>query len=501
MEIIDTIKDIKTVGAAALRKDFYSQRRYSSIARQGSEGILQFPTIISNSIDLDTAQMICKALEKQYASFVQTAITMNPFLDMDKDGDAVGYLRRNFHQNMNNRLSSNDITNSLGPLLFESYHAYSDESRNNIFLFTVAEGSSPSIVMTNKKQLVSLMEGIRTDSLNDMYVPNTYKKVVVTEKSNKGINRHQKSPKNMSPTADEVDLFSLPFPSNRKEKPTFVNSDKGGKTDPKAPTPPPVNRDGSNPKPPVREKGGARDININVNSGDKGGNDRIKYELPNRVLSDNDVKKANELVPTTMHVRVILKNDDNKVQGNMDFMAGIKATMHPVPSTEIVDNVVRGIRKGGAIFKTIKWTTGETGFVKDFILNLNEIRDDVFKQTKGQSQFWNALKRRRKLAKAKRRFMMGDILPNASIVISMEEVDYIKSEYGFDLMREDVVYKIMEEYFLIGFTVVDSSSGTAHFLFDGSNTYQTVTFSGLERGDVAGRGVDFKDVLKLVQRI
>ncbi|MNH46029.1 hypothetical protein D3C79_1086550 [compost metagenome] len=49
--------------------------------------------------------------------------------------------------------------------------------------------------------------------------------------------------------------------------------------------------------------------------------------------------------------------------------------------------------------------------------------------------------------------------------------------------------------------IVDAGAQVAHFLFDGNEDYQTVTFSGLERGDLSGGGVDFKDVLKLVQRV
>ncbi|WP_171567699.1 hypothetical protein, partial [Brevibacillus sp. MCWH] len=93
----------------------------------------------------------------------------------------------------------------------------------------------------------------------------------------------------------------------------------------------------------------------------------------------------------------------------------------------------------------------------------------------------------------------GKLLPNATIVISMEEAEYIRSQFGYDLMDESLVRKIMDTYFLLGFVIVDNSSQIVHFLFDGITNYQSVTFSGLETG--TRKDNELKEILKLVQRI
>ena len=76
-----TLKDIVDIINSCEAKDEMKtnllSKKYSSIATRASEGTLQFPILISNSLDIETSQMIVKALERNYATFVQTVISMN----------------------------------------------------------------------------------------------------------------------------------------------------------------------------------------------------------------------------------------------------------------------------------------------------------------------------------------------------------------------------------------------------------------------------------------
>ena len=45
-------------------------------------------------------------------------------------------------------------------------------------------------------------------------------------------------------------------------------------------------------------------------------------------LADNDVKKANELVPTTLSITLMTKSKDS-FGGNQNFVIGVKGLMHP----------------------------------------------------------------------------------------------------------------------------------------------------------------------------
>lgn len=467
-DFLSILRDFNHVGDDIM-EDTFNRKRYSSISKRALEGTLQFPTIVSRSIDIDTLQMITKALEKQFASFAQTSISMSPFLNLNKDKDAAGFLRK-FHQNNTKGSLRNDVLNIMAYTdVNEAFSVYTNDSEDVVLMTSVGEGSTGKVIKTNKDGLKIILEGIRDDILNNKFVPR-------------------------KPLRTKDDYI------RRKYGTVF---EAGGSSVRQT-----INNEGSDLR--TILKGDQNITTQNVHYHMKGGNggrgvnvpSTMDHKLPNRVLQDNDVKKSNELVPTSMHIRVTLMNNSGEVQGNMDFIAGVKATMHPVPSEELVQNIVDAIKNRGKLFKLIRWTTGEIQFARDFILNLNEIKEDAARTRHKDSRWWTALKRRRKLSNFKKNlFLPGDILPNASIVMSIEEIEYIKQEFGYDLLDPRVADKIMREYFLVSITVVDSAAQIAHFLFDGFEDYQTVTFSGLERGDLSGGGIDFKDVLKLVQRV
>jgi hypothetical protein len=162
--------------------------------------------------------------------------------------------------------------------------------------------------------------------------------------------------------------------------------------------------------------------------------------------------------------------------------------------------MVSACKHNSKIFNFIKWTTGETTFFKDFLFNLTEIKDDVMNRSSGASSWWISLKRRKAMATVKQfLFLPNNILPNATIVLSMEEVNYIKAEYGYDLLSPHFVDSIMKTYFLLGFVVVDNSTQVVHILFDGQTTFQSYTFTGLQKE--ANSKEDFKQMLKLVNRL
>lgn len=462
-DITDTIIEVKNVFG---KVNANTTRKYSSISTRSMEGTLQFPVIVSKSMDIDTLQIISKALERQYASFIQTVISMNPDLNISKDGDAAGYLRK-FHQNTGIKQSLDDVGNialdyklntkntktlaSSARSLFEASQVVSEMDEDLLFFSGVYEGSTGRVVAENKKQLVDLFEHVRTDILNNKFTPQTPSFRFTNENYTNYHNRILREAKGDNVNGNAGEQKQLPAGAA------------------------------------AENRGGSRS------------NDFSGKMVPDRMLRDNDVRKSNELVPTTMHVRVQRINDNQEAQGYLDFIIGIKTTLHPVSSDEMTTNLLNAIRQKGKFFNFIRWTSGEISFFKDFMFNIGEIKNDVANRSNGSSPWWISLKRRRSLSKIKSNLQgRNQILPNATIVVSMDEVDAIRSEYGFDLMKPDTVDKIMGIYFLLGFVVVDNSAQIAHFLFDGQTNYQSVSFGGLERENSSK--TDLRDVMKVIDR-
>lgn len=418
-DIIDLMKDFDASDLERMMKT----KKPTSISKAASEGTLQFPVLITRSLDISTLNITCSALERQFASFAQIAMTMDQVAN-SKEG-ARGYLKR-FHQNSGVTYTKNDLFNDITMLAKESVEEALIETDGVKFVLesTTASGATYKVTTSNKDQLESVLESLNLQKLNDKFRP---KNLLVMEDSNySGNARHTGT--------NRSDVM-----------------------------------------------------------------DRRVFNGHN-ILRDNDVKKSNELVPTTLHIRIILVNDNETPIDTVDFIVGVKAIMHPIKSEEMIENVYNACKQNGPFFNFIKWTTGEISFMKDLVLRINDTKLDVYNRSSGASHWWMALKRRKNMSKLRNSaFLPGGFLPNTTIVMSMEEVEYIKTRYGYDLMDERVVTKVMNEYFLLSFVVIDMAGEIGHFFYDGQTSYQSTTFDGLRRE--TSNQTNINEVIKMANRL
>lgn len=554
-DISDTLRD-----AVDIAKEMdIKLNKQTSIAKLSSAATLQFPVITSRSINVDTAQTVVKALERQYAMFIQMVISMNPYLDLEKDRNLQGYLR-NIHQN---NVGIMDLKESAMSL-------YSDDFGRTL-LFSLNEGCNGQVLASNREQMFNPEEYLNNKILNNLYASKEislenamlnldyyYKKnpEILTEKykpTKKQIKRERAFKIKNNIPLDDDDLydengnFSIekamdPLPdfakeANNKAKNSKMNNSKNN-VKPEDPNSsyhqnnnydvePSNNKNEqkqsnltdkqfSHQKMMDRHKMRMDNANLELNkqklqqknqeTENLINEKKFKHELQKTKwdyqsktavkLSDNDVKKCNELVPTTLSLTLQVKDGSN-FGGVSNFVIGVKGLLHPVNSDDMISNLLSGYKSGNKFFNFLRWSSGEIKFIKDLILNMDNIREDVVrKHAKNGSGWWSALKRRRNVAALRRIKGSGRILPNTTIVCSINEIDELKEAYGVDLMNPTSIKKIMKTFFLLGFVVVDDSQELCHFIFDGENNYQVVSFNGLEKENNSKN--DFKDIYKLI---
>ena len=462
-DLQDALKDTKgMLKDIKMRRDDMQNR---SLARKSSAATLQFPVIMSRSINLDTAQSVTKALERQYATFVQIVISLDPYLNVSKERfeDYVGRI----HQN----------NPAARDLLESCTNVYSDEANAIRIIMSLNEGCNGTVLSSNKEQLFCIEDHLNKNKLNDLYKPSQITMSVAESsldyfcKKNNIVMENKEYDKMVDEIEKAEDQLSL---NKIKAKNDLMIG--FGKE---------ISKDKME-----REASAARF---------KADLDRAEAEYKSKImvkLSDNDVKKANELVPTTLSVTMQELSKDT-FGGNRTYVLGIKGLMHPVNSNDIVSNLIDGHKAGNKFFNFIRATSGEISFIKDFVLSIGEIKEDTIKKhSKDGSHWWSTLKRRRTMAKMKNRFGGSQLLPNASIVCSMEEIVEMKDVYGIDLMNPVHVKKIMDRYFLLGFAIVDEAQELCYFIFDGENEYQALSFKGLEKENNSRN--DFKDIYKMI---
>lgn len=418
---------------------------YDSIAKQSKNSVMQFPFLVSRSMSFDVMQMMAKAGERNYAAFLQTLVTMN----MISSADSPQEFMRQFHQNANNTIN--------GPSDVATF----------IFNSTIPKKDIPVILENVRCGNFVIQDVFNMESVNSMY----------------------------QPVDAQITGFTMEAKTGGKGKNPGGKGSKGGSNGGS-------NQNGQqqNSKKHQRRNNHQHvgvSPSINVSTGNR---EPRRFELPRNVYVDADAKKSNELMPTMIQVRMF--RDTGNGKGDfIDFLVGIKATIHPIESEDMIKHIVSVFQDRGSLFKLIKWTTGEISFFKDLVLNVPDIKEEIKGVRSGESsKWWSALKN----IKAKRRLnkftLREPVLPNASIVISSEEVEYIRANFGFDIMDDDEGRKLIKNLNILAFYVVDASSEVVYTLIDGSDHYEINTFKGLEREN-GNAERQFKEMLRAVNKL
>lgn len=421
--ITGTVSDVTTI----VNNMDLTGKKTSNIADKARQGILQFPCICSNSIDMATASLICKAVEKRYAVFVQEVYSLYSVATVDGNNEAIADYIRTQHHNINNSASMADVINVVRGS-FENLTITDFEGP--VFLESIIiDDSTNRIMYENKIALEDGLKGINMTILNDMCKPmlelneNTE---YLYEKSNAG-------QKNVTASQSFVD--------------------------------------------------------------DK--NNIVKRDVVPKML-DSDSKKANEMVPTTLALKVHVQDKGGAIRQTIDLLIGVKAVLHPVSSNEVINNL-SGER--GKFFDFIRWTSGEISFFKDFLFAIDDIKRDVVNKSRGGSGWFSVLKRTQARSNILKRFKGKGYMPNATLIVTLDELQYLKSKTGMDLTQEDAVKNLMNRYFLLGFIIVDSATESIQIL-DGRDgaTFETLSFNSLKRESTSNAGAEFKEILKSMNK-
>ena len=485
-DTLDLLKDLKDADAFNLFKKKY----YSSLSSRAGEGTLQFPHIVTKNIDLETAQMCCKASERQLATFVQITMSMAPNLYIEDGEDAIDYIRQ-FHSNVQ---SLDPSVKSLGTSILktaieEGYVGFLKEHGNDYYMLvsTTLNDSTTESVVSNKDQLYSVLEDLNTKILNSS------KNFSITKENSKYITVEGKGPSKDTINSHNITNKLRDSNNDSSNSNNIIGNriDNSTKHDARTFNTNTVNTRNNitnvtnqAPEKPETQLGSYADMRSDMNK---------------NMLQDNDAKKSNELVSTLVHMRIqLVSREKGTSLGYQDFVLGVKATMHPVTSEEMITNLISAYKGDSMVFDFLRWTTGEIKFFRDFLLGVSSIKKDIANRVAGQSPLWLSAKRLRNLSRLNG-LKKNNFYPNMTIVITKEEVDFIKDNYGINFMNLRDAKIVIDKLFLIDFIIVDESSKVVHFLFENMNNWESVSYSGLERENSRDER-KFKEMLKALNR-
>lgn len=476
VDIIDLFNNFRKDGT--LRRPASKGIAYSdSISRAASGLTAVFPVLISESVQIKTAQMITKAIERKQVTALQLLISSYGISNADNLNDFL----RDFHTNsaINNRLdldgymdlaltvAQNEGTALERPADYRQVAAINEDSRRNIN-FVFAENTTDKSISDFK---------IVRNGLRDAVIEGTRPSRVRAYGKDTSLGSSDDTV-----TSSGVRTASASGPDPADDT-TSTSTTTGSRSVPDTgsgvtPTPTPTTPQGGNLNPTGSRMGGtgkAGDTSSKAPSNANGGGKVM--------ISPSEVKKANEFVPSLLTVNIMLRDPNGNMQ-TRSGMIGVKAKMYTVDSDSVCTKIISKNVDHNLLLKLVKLSTREISFFKDFIFAIDAAKIDALSKSKRGSSnaLFKFLERRALGGKIRKAVGLKNTCKAIfSIVITKEESNWIYSNKGVDLTNPSTVIPIMEALNLMYFVIADESSETISFLLDGDSQYETVTFGSLEK--------------------
>ena len=438
-DIVDVIDDVKNFDQVEW---ITSRNNVGSIAKRASNLILVFPVICSTSISIQTASIITKAIERKCVSLLQILFSSMQLTSADNMYD---YLKQ-FHSNLDLRSG----------LTLDDFMMVMDKMAN--------EGA---IEITD----MDAYQAVKEDMNNINYY-------LSTELNPVSINDYRIR-KDMYGESHVIQEADKPFGKYQKDIEKMIND--GIKTtvgDRRT-------RDDRRRREDIYYKSQETDKQV----------DYFRYQL-----STGDVQKANELMPTTMMVNFTTRDDSGHYHSTTGVI-GVKAKLYPVDAMDICNRISSKYKESNNLFNLVRASTREISFFRDLAFAIDKAKLDAVNMSResNNAKMFKVLERRAQRNRFTALLKKNDASPITSLVISQEEVEYIKKYYSIDMEKSYVTRKILESYNLMDIVIADESLEVAKFLFDdGDGIFETLAFDSLEK---EAKDSSYKKVVNLMSRL
>lgn len=456
-DLIGDAKDFADSGSKMLGKD----KGYKSLTRAANKLILVFPVLCTKGISIETASMITKAIEKKCVTLLQMVFAS---VQISNTNNLPEYIAK-FHSNISigDKITVDDFiafTNSIEEAVKTGDLKITDRIVYEQFTKGMKEFNDV-IKTTLNEYALSNYKCHRTYNGYE-----TILETIVTAgpDGSTGFNMYEDD------DDDAVEHKMASKINNEKLKAQF------------------------------RQDKQARSYKNKVSHSSKvpkGEDYRNKFI---ERLTENDIKKANELMPTKVLVNFYSSEDGTKFENGI---IGVKCKLYTVDSMELIERIATKYADSNWVRELVRASTGEISFWRDFVFALDKARVDAINSSrKGSSaKMWKVLERRAtKNRLSKWKANRADSSPITTLVVSQDEVEYLKKDYDIDLENRKIAMKLMDSYNFMGIVIVDEPAETTSFIWDEGNdaNYETLSFRNLER---ESDDKNYRKVINLMTKI
>ena len=238
-------------------------------------------------------------------------------------------------------------------------------------------------------------------------------------------------------------------------------------------------------------------------------------------VDDAKCQKLNTMKPLLMNVTVNMLNKDDSLQP-INYIVGVKTHMRVVPSSILPEVARYPLKEMDKLSRKVKWRAGELKFLKDLVFRIDEKKQTAADSRDPNRKWYRRLYElahmkgdapasavvqgksifaafiRDKQGKGK---LKNGMIPNASIIMSQQDVDNIKNQTEIDLLKASNARKFCGELFLISLIIVDIDAESIKILLpDQNNDFDVHSLASVQKqlATLDTSGTKTRDMFKLL---
>lgn len=198
-------------------------------------------------------------------------------------------------------------------------------------------------------------------------------------------------------------------------------------------------------------------------------------------IVNTSIHKNNAIEPTVLKLSLSYTNGSSSAMSQTDILVGIKAIAHLLNANEVINYIGKSLIENKPFFRFLQWTSGEISFVKDFILNLNKMKEDALSD-KQSMKWFRHLKVKRTTSKIRALTGGNQVLPNATLIISRQDNEILKEIYKIDILKNtNNAVKLMKLLFLLHIVIIDEENTEIYIFNMDTQKYEKYKFDKLQQ--------------------
>jgi len=529
------IKDIYDTTVGRFIKGYNKGKSTKSIIGMAAKNTFDFPVFISKSIPLDYATATNQLLEQLYASYLQMAISQQPFVDARsvKHGGFLANYQTNItkyveytdmayqHEACHNEIVTEDAKFTFDMLncsrpdadvilecmdyepLSEFQHFfqerreivddYGPESRRHLELRYDNHGNfagfghrDEEIMFDDHGREVAIGGRGRTHRRHEIAPREIESRLKIEDTDTQGRRIYDDNGRRIpNPQRDEYSQFRR---QQYREKQKHVADTEKSRAD-------------------------AMVATNNANNWKAVENDRREehsLKMMNRapeVLKEDDMKKINSMKPLLMKVQLTV-TEEGKPDVPKEFIVGVHTHCRLVDPETWPDVAKYPLKEMNELTRHAKYKAGELRFMRDIVFQINEKKQTAIDSKDPKKKWYRRLyelshtKGDAKVAGKVSGNSTTGLIPNATIMMSNSDVENVKSQTKLDLMKPSLAKRLCKELFLIAFVVIDQDAESIKlFIPDLYGDWDVHSLASVEKqlAELSTSGSKTRDLFKMLK--